>query len=180
MRVPPDAPNVMYSIPALPPVIQKSVPLVLTALRDHTGESAQVYRRQGDHRICVAAAERPVGLRDSIPVGSTLTMLAGSAAQVLLAWEEPDRLHRGLHGARFTATTLSAVRRRGWAQSIGEREVGVASVSAPVRGPSGRVVAAVSISGPVERFTRQPGRQHAQAVAAAAARLTELLARTQG
>src|SRR5207344_644963 len=52
---------------------------VLAALRDHTGESAQLYRRQGDQRICVAAAERPVGLRDSIPVGSSLTMLAGSA-----------------------------------------------------------------------------------------------------
>ena len=32
---------------------------VLAALRDHTGESAQLYRRQGDQRICVAAAERP-------------------------------------------------------------------------------------------------------------------------
>ncbi|MDQ1286905.1 MAG: hypothetical protein QG622_470 [Actinomycetota bacterium] len=148
---------------------------VLASLRDATGESAQLYRRQGDQRVCVAAAERPVGLRDSIPVGSTLTMLAGSAAQILLAWEEPDRLHRGLYGARFSATVLSAVRRRGWAQSISEREPGVASVSAPVRGPSGRVVAAVGISGPVERFTRQPGRQHAASVVAAANRLTEVL-----
>jgi DNA-binding IclR family transcriptional regulator len=153
---------------------------VLTALRDSTGESAQLFRRQGDQRICVAAAERPVGLRDSIPIGSALTMLAGSAAQVLLAWEEPDRLHRGLQGARFTATTLSGVRRRGWAQSVGERETGVASVSAPVRGPSGRVVAAVSVSGPVERLSRQPGRQHAPAVLAGAGRLTEALRRAGG
>jgi DNA-binding IclR family transcriptional regulator len=150
---------------------------VLTALRDQTGESAQLFRRQGDQRVCVAAAERPVGLRDSVPVGSALTMLAGSAAHVLLAWEEPDRLHRGLQGARFTAAALSAVRRRGWAQSLSEREPGVASVSAPVRGPSGRVVAAVSVSGPVERFTRRPGRQHAAAVVAAANRLTEVLRR---
>lgn len=150
---------------------------VLTALRDHTGESAQLYRRQGDQRICVASAERPVGLRDSIPVGAALTMQAGSAAQILLAWEEPDRLHRGLQGAEFTATVLSGVRRRGWAQSVGEREVGVASVSAPVRSPSGRIVAAVSISGPVERLTRQPGRLHAASVVAAANRLTEVLRR---
>jgi DNA-binding IclR family transcriptional regulator len=148
---------------------------VLTALRDHTGESAQLYRRQGDLRICVATAERPVGLRDSIPVGATLTMAAGSAAQILLAWEEPDRLHRGLRDARFTATILSGVRRRGWAQSVGERELGVASVSAPVRSPSGRIAAAVSISGPVERLSRQPGRLHAPAVVAAANRLTEVL-----
>src|SRR5690625_4093814 len=51
---------------------------VLTALRDHSGESAQLFRRQGDQRICVAAAEKQMGLRDSIPVGATLTMQARS------------------------------------------------------------------------------------------------------
>jgi DNA-binding IclR family transcriptional regulator len=152
---------------------------VLGALRDHTHESAQLFRRQGDQRICVSAAERPMGLRDTIPVGASLSMLAGSAAQVLLAWEEPDRMHRGLHGAKFTATTLSGVRRRGWAQSVSEREFGVASVSAPVRGPSGRVVAAVSISGAIERVSRQPGRLHAATVVAGANKLTEILRRAQ-
>jgi len=70
------------------------------------------------------------------------------------------------------------VRRRGWAQSIGEREPGVASVSAPVRGPSNRVVAAVSVSGPIERLSRHPGRMHAQAVIDAAGRLSEALRRS--
>ncbi len=150
---------------------------ILVQLRDHTGESAQLYRRQGDDRICVAAAERLSGLRDTVPVGALLTMRAGSAAQILLAWEEPERMHRGLSGARFTATTLSAVRRRGWAQSVGEREPGVASVSAPIRGPSGRVVAAMSVSGPIERLTRTPGRLHAHAVMSAAQKLTDTVRR---
>jgi DNA-binding IclR family transcriptional regulator len=152
----------------------------LVHLRDVTGESAQLYRRQGDQRVCVAAAERLSGLRDTVPVGSSMPMNAGSAAQVLLAWEEPDRLHRGLQGARFEAATLAAVRRRGWAQSIGEREAGVASVSGPVRGPNNRVVAAVSVSGPLDRLTRQPGRLHAAAVVACADRLTEALRRGAG
>jgi DNA-binding IclR family transcriptional regulator len=147
----------------------------LTSLRDATGESAQLYRRQGDLRICVAVAERVSGLRDSVPIGAALTMQAGSAAQVLLAWEDSDRIHRGLTNARFTAAQLAAVRRRGWAQSMGEREAGVASVSAPVRGPNGKVIAAVSISGPIERLGRQPGRLHAAVVAATAARLSEHL-----
>ena len=150
---------------------------VLVALRDHTGESAQLYRRQGDQRICVAAAERPMGLRDSIPVGSALTMRAGSAAQILLAWEEPDRLHRGLQGARFTATTLSAVRRRGWAQSIGEREPGVASVSAPVLGAGGELLAAISISGPIERLGRVPGPRFAPVLTSGARRIAAALTR---
>lgn len=150
---------------------------VLAALQQSTGESVQVYRRQGEDRVCVAAAERPYGLRDSIPVGTTLTMLAGSAAQILLAWEEPERLHKGLRGAAFNAPALAAVRRRGWAASVGEREPGVASVSAPVRGPGNRVIAAVSVSGPIERLTRQPGRAHGESVVAAAANLTEAMAR---
>jgi DNA-binding IclR family transcriptional regulator len=151
---------------------------VLARLRDITGESAQLFRRQGDYRICVAAAERPSGLRDTIPVGSQLTMQAGSAAQVLLSWEDPERLHRGLQDAAFSAAALSGIRRRGWAQSVGEREPGVASVSAPVRSPSGKVIAAVSVSGPIERLTRQPGRMHAPAVMAAAERLSESLRRS--
>ena len=149
----------------------------LAALRDATGESAQLYRRQGDLRICVAVAERLTGLRDSVPVGAALTMQAGSAAQILLAWEDSEKIHRGVTNARFSAAQLSADRRRGWAQSVGEREAGVASVSAPVRAPNGKVIAAVSISGPIERLGRQPGRIHAAAVVATAARLTEHLVR---
>ena len=153
---------------------------VLARLRDITGESAQLFRRQGEYRVCVAAAERPSGLRDTVPVGSQLTMAAGSAAQILLAWEDPERMHRGLHNATFNAAALAGVRRRGWAHSVGEREQGVASVSAPVRSPSGKVIAAVSVSGPIERLSRQPGRMHAPAVMAAAERLSEALRRASG
>src|SRR3984957_7912642 len=146
---------------------------VLIQLRDMTGESAQLYRRQADVRVCVAAAERASGLRDTVPIGSALPMTAGSAAQVLLAWEEGERMHRGLRGAKFTAATLASVRRRGWAASAAEREAGVASVSAPGRG--GRVLAAISVSGPIERLTRSPGRLHAAAVVAAGEKISELL-----
>ena len=77
-----------------------------------------------------------------------------------------------LESAAFTPRVLADVRRRGWASSVAEREQGVASVSAPVRGRDGNVVAAVSVSGPLERLTRSPGRLHAEAVVAAAAELS--------
>jgi DNA-binding IclR family transcriptional regulator len=150
---------------------------ILARLRDITGESAQLFRRQGEFRVCAAAAERPSGLRDTIPVGTQLTMSAGSAAQVLLAWEEPERVQRGLSSSNFSAVALASVRRRGWAHSVAEREPGVASVSAPVRSPSGKVIAALSVSGPIERLGRQPGRLHAAAVMSAAERLSEVLRR---
>jgi DNA-binding IclR family transcriptional regulator len=140
---------------------------VLERLRTTTQESAQLYRRAGEVRRCVAAAERSSGLRDTVPVGAELPMTAGSAAQVLLAWEPPAESAAIVARARFSATTLPNVRRRGWAASVGERESGVASVSAPVFDAAGQVVAAVSVSGPIDRLTRTPGRLHAAAVVAA-------------
>jgi DNA-binding IclR family transcriptional regulator len=61
----------------------------------------------------------------------------------------------------------AAARRRGWAESVEEREKGVASVSAPVH-LGGKVIAAVSVSGPIERTSRRPGRRYAGAVIEAA------------
>jgi DNA-binding IclR family transcriptional regulator len=141
---------------------------VLPRLRDITGESVQLYRRDGMQRICVAAAEPAAGLRDTVPVGSRLPMTAGSGAKVLAAWAEPAVQRAVLAEATFGERALVDVRRRGWAQSVAERESGVASVSAPVRDRSGQVVAAVSVSGPVERIGRRPGVRWAADLLAAA------------
>ena len=62
----------------------------------------------------------------------------------------------------------SVPNRRRWAQSVGEREAGVASVSAGVLDADGVAVAAVSVSGPIERTTRQPGARYGDAVVEAA------------
>jgi DNA-binding IclR family transcriptional regulator len=125
------------------PLAEAAAP-ALAALRDETGESVQLYVREGDHRVCVASLESPHGLRTIVPMGASLPLDRGSAGHVL----------------RGTAEA--------WVESIQERERGVASVSAPVHGPGGEVVAAVSVSGPIERTTRQPGERYGPAVRAAA------------
>jgi DNA-binding IclR family transcriptional regulator len=148
---------------------------VLPRLRDITGESVQLYRRDGAQRVCVAAAEPSSGLRDTVPVGSRLPMTAGSGAKVLAAWAEPALQRAILADATFGERVLLDVRRRGWAQSVAEREAGVASVSAPVRDGSGQVVAAVSVSGPVDRIGRRPGVRWAADLLAAAEALQHRL-----
>ena len=150
---------------------------VLPTLRDLTGESVQLYRREGDSRVCVAASEPASGLRDTVPVGVRLPMTAGSGARVLAAWSDPDGfLVDGRTPVEvFGADLLAEVRRRGWAQSVAEREAGVASVSAPVRGPDGGVVAAVSVSGPVDRIGRKPGSRWANDLLTAARDLEKAL-----
>lgn len=132
---------------------------VLARLRDRTGESAQLYVRSvdGATRVCVASLESPHGLRTIVAVGAVLPMDRGSAAKVLSGAADVDE--------------------GGWAESVEERERGVASVSAPVV-VAGEVAAAVSVSGPVERTTRVPGHRYADAVTAAARELAALMATT--
>lgn len=119
----------------------------LAALRDETGESVQLFVRDGAERVCIAALQSLHGLRTIVPLGARLPLSAGSAARVLSG---------------------SDAEVGEWTESVGEREAGVASVSAPVRDAAGRIVAAVSVSGPIERTTRDPGRRYGAAVASAA------------
>ena len=77
-----------------------------------------------------------------------------------------DRLpdDEGTRLARMVATT----KRRGWADSVGEREEGVASVSAPVFDAHGDLIAVVSVSGPSNRIGQLRGPHYAPAVMTAA------------
>ncbi len=126
---------------------------VLEDLRDRTGESVQLYVRDGDRRVCVVSLESPHGLRTIVPLGAAFVLPVGSAGRILAAADP-------------------AV---GWVESVGEREPGVASVSAPVHDDGGTAVAAVSVSGPIERMGTSPGQRHGDAVVAAAAALQQRL-----
>ena len=117
----------------------------LEALREATGESVQLYRRDGDRRACAVSLESPHELRTIVAQGALLPLGVGSAGRVLLGEVGVD----------------------GWVESIGERAPGVASVSAPVV-VDGQVVAAVGISGPIDRLGPHPGAAHGAAVVAAA------------
>jgi DNA-binding IclR family transcriptional regulator len=137
---------------------------VLAALADETGESTQLYVREADRRVCVASVERAGGgLRDTVPVGAVLPLDLGSGGKVLLAWAE-----NGERFSRVEAAELEKVRGQRWAESVAEREAGVASVSAPVFGPGSELRAAVCASGPISRLGERPGERLAGPVVAAA------------
>jgi DNA-binding IclR family transcriptional regulator len=138
----------------------------LDRLHQATGESVQLYVRSGEHRLCIAARDAGTGLRDSVPVGALLPLDVGSGGKVLLAWS-PDG------AAILPAAELAAVRGRGWAASVAEREPGVASVSAPVLREDA-LLAAVCVSGPVSRLGQAPGRKLSSLVVAAAGELSRL------
>jgi DNA-binding IclR family transcriptional regulator len=167
---------------------------ILARLHEATGESVQLYVRSGDRRLCIAARDAGTGLRDSVPVGALLPLAAGSGGKVLLAWSDPAGVRpagaepggvrpagaepggvrpAGADSGGVLAAELAAVRKRGWAASVAEREPGVASVSAPVL-VGGTLLGALCISGPASRLGPAPGKRLAPLVTEAAAELAAL------
>ena len=134
------------------PLVELARP-VLDGLGDETGESVQLFVREGTQRRCVLSLESTHGLRWIVPQGALLPLDVGSAGRVL----------------------SGEVSKHGWVQSIGEREAGVASVSAPVAASDGSTIAAVSVSGPIERLSRQPGKRFGDAVVTAAQHISAAL-----
>lgn len=135
------------------PLAERALP-ALEALRDETGESVQLFVREGAHRRCVLSLQSPHALRWIVPEGVLFPLELGSAGRVL-------------SGEAATP---------GWIESVEEREAGVASVSAPVLGRDGTAIAAVSVSGPIDRLTRAPGARFGLRVVGAAEAIAALLA----
>jgi DNA-binding IclR family transcriptional regulator len=127
---------------------------VATDVRDRTGESVQVFVPETDGRRCVVSLESPNGLRWIVAEGALFPLTRGSAGKVL-------------SNAKLSAG--------GWIESVEERVKGVASVSAPVFDAAGDVIAAFSVSGPLERMSRTPGSKYGSVVARAAKTLTDFL-----
>ena len=151
-----------------PPQLLSAAEPIMRGLVTATGESVQLYQLTGNTRTCIAAEEPASGLTHTVPVGSQLSLSAGSAARVYAAFGLIDALP-------FPAGELEAVRDSGLAESVDEREVGLASVSAPITDTDGAVVAVLSISGPVERLSPSPAAKWGAQLGEAAAALSSAL-----
>jgi DNA-binding IclR family transcriptional regulator len=158
-------------------------------LRDEVLESIHLYVREEDSRICIAAVEARHELRPFIQLGRPLSLRAGAAGKVLLAFAEEDIQRNELQLAVVDGRTmpnvpgedlarqLERIREEHWALSIGERETGVAAVATTVVDSTGRVVAALCISGPTVRLTRERLGRMRGPLEASAAEISGLLRR---
>lgn len=103
----------------------------------------------------------------SVALGRSYPLHAGASSKAFLAFLPEEELAAYLSGVlpKLTESTvtdpgklqreLQQIRVLGWAQSIGERQSGAASVAAPVFDHSGRPVAVMSVCGPAVRFTSE-------------------------
>lgn len=124
---------------------------ILTLLRDSTEETAQLWVRRGDDRVCLATVDSTQVLRAALPAGTRQPLPAGSAGRLLAREEE----------------AWASIERHGWVESVGVRTPGLGSVSAPVW-LGGELVGAICVAVPLARVENGPGADFgAQAVEAA-------------
>ena len=143
---------------------------IMEKLRDHTGESVQLYQLTGATRTCVASREPASGLHNVVPVGRQLPLSSGSAARVIAAYAPTPG-----GGEFFSPEQLELVRQHRLAESVEEREAGLASVSAPIINELGHFVAALSISGSSQRLGPSPREKFGAVLSRAAEELSAAL-----
>ena len=157
----------------------------LERLVAETGETAHLCILDGGEMLSLANVESPRTLRTPSTVGRRIPVHCTAAGKALLAFLPENELHPliargGLRAyTRHTLTTpvrlkaeLQRIRERGYAMDHEEIEEGLKCLGAPVRNYSGRVIASMSIAGPIFRLTEEKTPAMARAVIAAANQLS--------
>ena len=140
----------------------------LQDLSRRTGETATFSLRNGWSRMYVDQVTPDREIKMSVAIGKSHPLHAGSSSKSFLAFLPLEEQERYLQDHELTAMTgttitdpdrlrteLAAIRARGYAVSLEERQAGAASIAAPILDRDGRPIAAISVCGPVERFREQ-------------------------
>jgi IclR family transcriptional regulator, KDG regulon repressor len=146
-------------------------------LRRTSGETVTLYILEGNDRLCVERMESQHNIRMVTRVGQKLPLYAGSAGKAILAFMPVVWIDDYLASVALkplTARTiddvgrlrgeLEQIRQDGYAASFGEWILEASGVAAPIFGPMGAVLGAISISGPGSRFTPERVVEFAAAV----------------
>ncbi|UYP17923.1 IclR family transcriptional regulator [Rhodococcus sp. Z13] len=139
---------------------------LMTDLRDRCGETVNIYIRQDLHRVSIAQVEGTTTVRSVVQVGERYPLVAGAAGRILLGGC-PDEVLDTLaeqEGATDLRNGAAGAREVGYAITHGDRELGASAVAAPIVSADGRVLAALSISGPTSRFTADRVARYVDAV----------------
>ncbi|GAB2869353.1 IclR family transcriptional regulator [Nocardioides pacificus] len=148
----------------------------MRTLVDSCGETVNVYVRQDLGRVAIAQVEGTATVRSVVEVGVPYDLAAGAAAKVLLTGAPDHVVTAVAHQAGSEVDALRAELRgiegAGFAVTHGERELGASAVAAPIVTAEGRVLAALSVSGPTSRFTPDRVGTYVDLVTAGAARIS--------
>jgi IclR family acetate operon transcriptional repressor len=160
---------------------------VLRRLQVATGETTTVSALVGTARVYLDQVVSLQEIKMTVEVGRPFPLYAGASSKAVLAAAGAELRAQVLDSPLERLTPLTIVERAGLereldeiaaggvATSLGERQEGAGSVAAPVIGPGGEVIGAISVCGPVARFTPETLERYVPLVQRAAAEISALL-----
>ncbi len=161
---------------------------IMRDLVESTNETAILTTIMGNRAVCLSRVESNHSLKLTFEVGRTYPLHAGASAQVVLAGLDDSARKRVLETLtldRYTEKTitdpkqllqrLEQIRKDGYAISVGELDKGAFAVAAPSFSKSGRIVASLSLGGPVQRFDHNKERKYVRLVREGAQKITKLV-----
>lgn len=148
----------------------------MESLRDKLGETVSLYLRDGAERIRIQAVQSNQAVRRVAQVGTRLPLSVGASSKVLVAYASASDQEELLNKPDWPDTVdkeqyrrqLAEIVEKGYAISIEEREPGAAAVAVPIMDRSGKIAAALSMSGPVSRLSAEKLREYAPVLKEAA------------
>lgn len=172
--------------------LQRVARTELEALARDVGETATLEILTGWECLILDEVAAPRVLVSTMEIGTRWPAHATSTGKVLLAWqfksdssgqadlsglpEELPRYTDNTHTSRESLRReLETVRELGYATASGELEQNYAACAAPISDADGRVVAAVSVSGPGSRLSEERLSDVARRVREAGRRISERL-----
>ncbi|TNJ65811.1 IclR family transcriptional regulator [Paenibacillus hemerocallicola] len=152
-------------------------------LRDSLGETVSLYVRDGGERIRIQAVQSNQAIRRVAPIGARLPLNVGASSKVLIAFAESEVQKQVLEALEWSGAAekqsfvrqMTEISRFGYATSVEEREPGAAAVAAPIFNRGHKLVAALAVSGPSNRFTVEKMKEHASQIIEAANRMGKML-----
>jgi DNA-binding IclR family transcriptional regulator len=148
-------------------IVRVAYPL-LEGLAERTGETCHLGLLSGAEAVYVAKIESTQSVRLVSHIGAHVPLYCTSLGKALLAAADPGARERLIVQQSFAPRTehthttpeslredLATIRRRGYAIDDLENEDGVRCVAVAVVDHTGAPVAAISVSGPTARVTRE-------------------------
>jgi DNA-binding IclR family transcriptional regulator len=157
---------------------------VCQGLADSLGETINIAVLDGSVAVNITQARGAAAISAQNWIGQRTPLHATSSGKVLLAHLEPARRKEIVNGPliHFTPNTLTdpaaltqeldEVSATGYATTFEELEIGLHAVAVPIFGSGGRLLAAMSASGPAYRLPRRQTKAIAADLAVGAAALS--------
>ncbi len=157
-------------------------------LQRMTGETVSLYVLEGTNRVCVERLESDQNVRVVARIGRNIPLYAGSAGKLFLAYMSDEERETFLNQTELDPLTpytitdtkklheeMKIIQTQGYADSHREWTVDASGIAAPIFNQRGKMVAALTVSGPTQRFNPEKSHRISLACTRTAKQISSLL-----